>query len=286
VIEEKMEFRGKRVFITGGSAGIGREAAIQLATAGANVVVCARNRGPLDAVVSDMKAAGAPDQRFGAVAADVADRQAIFAAAREARELLGGVDLLIANTGFAECKPVEDADEEHFRRLMDVNFFGHVNTTQALLPTFIEQKSGTIVLVSSMLAVLSVWGYGGYSASKFAIKGFAEALRQEMLLHGVTVKLFLPPTTDTPGLAKENASKPPITLEMESASSLNATHPADQVARKMLQWIEKGPFVGYATTDSWFQYFAARHFPNLTLKIADGEMRGAIKRLEQKRNGG
>ncbi len=275
-----MSYAGKRVFITGGSAGIGLETALELARRGAHVVVCARREGPLNAAVEALRAAGGEGQRFGAVTADVVDTERMVAAAAEAVELLGGgVDLLIANTGFAECKPVEEADLGHFRKLMDVNFFGHVNTVQAFLPYFRKQRSGQIILVSSMLAVLSVWGYGAYSASKFAIRGFAEALRQEMQLLGVEVKLFLPPTTDTPGLAQENVSKPAITLEMESASSFNATHPTAKVVTKLLRWIERGNFVGYATFDSWFQYFAARHFPNLTLRIADMEMHGAIKRL-------
>lgn len=275
-----MSFSGKKVFITGGSAGLGREMAIQLARQGASVVVCARRQAQLDETVAALRAAGSGT--FGAVAADVSDRAAMFAAAEAAIAMLGGIDLLICNSGFAECKPVLEADEAHFRRLMDVNYFGHVNTVQAFLPSFVAQKSGRIVLVSSMLAVLSVWGYAGYSASKFAIKGFAEGLRQEMLLHGVEVKLYLPPTTDTPGLAQENETKPPITLEMESASALNATHPAEKVAAKLLAWIERGRFVGYATWDSWLQYTVARHVPNLTLKLADQEMFGAIKRLEKK----
>lgn len=273
---------GKKVFITGGSAGIGKAIALKLARAGASVVVCARTQSSLDEAVAELKAAGRETATFGSVAADVTNRDVMHAAAAQAIELLGGIDIVIANTGFAECRPIADADEAHFRRLMDVNFFGHVNSVQPFLKPMSDQKSGQIVLVSSMLAVLSVWGYGGYSASKFAIRGFAEALRQEMLLHDVDVRLFLPPTTDTPGLAKENEDKPPITLEMESASSFNATHSAEKVADKLIAWMEKGNFVGYATWDSWFQYFAARHFPNLTLKIADGEMRGAIKRLKAK----
>lgn len=277
-----MSFAGKKVFITGGSAGLGKELALQLARQGASVVVCARRQGPLDETVEELRAAGGTGQVFGSAAADVSDRAAVFAAAQSAIAQLGGIDVVIANSGFAECKPVAEADEAHFRKLMDVNYFGHVNTVQAFLPTFMEQKSGKIVLVSSMLAVLSVWGYAGYSASKFAIKGFAEALRQEMLLYGVDVKLYLPPTTDTPGLATENASKPPITLEMESESALNATHPADKVASRLLAWAEKGKFLGYATWDSWLQYTAARHLPNVTLKLADQEMYGAIKRLEKK----
>jgi 3-dehydrosphinganine reductase len=276
---------GKKVFITGGSAGIGKAVALKLARDGASVVVCARTQSSLDETVEELRVVGSDSATFDSVAADVTDRAAMQAAAIRAIELMGGIDIVIANTGFAECLPIAEADEAHFRRLMDVNFFGHVNSVQPFLGPMSEQKSGQIVLVSSMLAILSVWGYGGYSASKFAIRGFAEALRQEMLLNDVDVRLFLPPTTDTPGLAKENEDKPPITLEMESASSFNATHSAEKVADKMIAWMEKGDFVGYATWDSWFQYFAARHFPNLTLKIADGEMRGAIKRIGAKGQG-
>ena len=277
------DFDGKKVFITGGSAGIGREAAVQLAAAGAHVAVLARGQKKLDETVAAMRAAARrPDQSFVGIAADVTDRARMEAVGSEVLETLGGLDLLIANTGAAQCRPVHEADDDHYRWLMDVNYFGHVNTVKPFLDHFTRQRHGGIILVSSMLAVLSVWGYSGYSASKFAIRGFAEALRQEMLLHGIAVKLFLPPTTDTPGLAKENEDKPPLIHEMEMGSSFNATHPADKVAAKMLAWIPRGRFVGYATFDSWFQYFASRHFPNLTLKIADGEMRGAQKRLDAK----
>lgn len=274
-------YQGRKAFITGGSAGIGRELALQLARQGAAVTICARGQAKLEETLAALNATGGAGP-FHAIAADVTDRAAMGSAATEAIEKMGGVDLLIANTGYAECCPVAEAEGDHFRRLMEVNFYGHVNTVQAFLPSFVAARRGDIVLVSSMLAVLSVWGYSGYSASKFAIRGFAEALRQEMLLHDVRVKLFLPPTTDTPGLAKENEAKPPIVHEMEMGSSLNATHPADKVAAKLLAWLPSSTFVGYATWDSWLQYFASRHFPNLTLKLADGEMRGAIKRLGKK----
>lgn len=275
-------FDGKKVFISGGSAGIGRAAALQLAREGASVVVSARRQGPLDQTVAELKkVARTGGQVFGSVAADVSDAARMKAAAEDAIEQLGGVDVVIANTGFAECKPIAEADEAHFRKLLDVNYFGHVNTVRPFLPALTAQKSGDIVLVSSILAVMSVYGYGGYSAAKFAIRGFAEALRQEMLLSNVRVKVFLPPTTDTPGLAKENETKPPIVYEMEHGSSFNATHSPEKVANALLKSVPRRRFVGYATFDSWFQYFASRHFPELTLRIADSEMYGAIKRLRK-----
>lgn len=174
---------------------------------------------------------------------------------------------------------MEDSD---FRNLMDINFFGHVNVIRAFQDHFIKQGSGDIVLISSMLATFSIYGYGAYSASKFAITGFAQSLRQEMMLHNVRVKIFLPPTTETPGLEKENQDKPDLVKEIEMGSALNATHSVEKVSRAFVSWFPKRKFIGYATWDSWLQYFLVRHFPEWTLLLADGELRSAQKRLNRK----
>lgn len=277
---------GKKVFITGGSAGIGRALALAMAKDGASVVVCARGQEGLDRVVAELRAAGGSGARFGAVQADVADPAQVRAAAASALELLGGLDVLVCNSGYAQAGAVGELPDEAFRQLMDVNYFGHVHVVRAFHDHFARQGKGDVVLVSSMLAVLSVYGYGAYSASKFAITGFAQALRQEMLIHGVRVKLFLPPTTDTPGLAKENQDKPALVHEMEMGSSLNATHSAEKVAGAFMKWLPTGRFFGYATWDSWLQFFMAHHFPELTLRIADGELEGARARLAKKAGSG
>lgn len=273
---------GKKVFITGGSAGIGRALALAMAKDGASVVLCARGQAGLDKVVAELRAVGVQGAVFGGVTADVADAAQVRAAAQAAIALLGHVDLLVCNSGYAQAGEVGALGDEAFRKLMDVNYFGHVNVVRAFHDHFVARKQGDIVLVSSMLAVLSVYGYGAYSASKFAITGFAQALRQEMLLHGVRVKLFLPPTTDTPGLARENEDKPALCLEMEMGSALNAKHTAEKVADRFLKWLPGWRFFGYATWDSWLQFFMAHHFPELTLRLADDELRGAQKRLAKK----
>lgn len=276
---------GKKVFITGGSAGIGRELALAMAREGASVVVCARGQAALETVVEELKAAGPAGAVFGWASADVADAGQMVAAAEKAITLLGGLDLLICNSGYAQAAAVGTMPEAVMRRLMDVNYFGHVNTVRAFHAHFERQGKGDIVLVSSMLGVLSVWGYGAYAASKFAITGFAQALRQEMKLHGVRVKLFLPPTTETPGLAKENEDKPPLCLEMEMGSALNMKHKPEKVVSAFLSWLPKGRFYGYATWDSWLQFFMAHHFPELTLLLADDELKGAQNRLQKKAAG-
>jgi 3-dehydrosphinganine reductase len=272
-----MDFiHGKRAFITGGSEGIGRATALELARRGAAaVVICARRQQPLDDTVKEMTRVGRSDAVFAAVSADVTNRAAMIRAANEAILCAGGIDLLIANSGFAKAKAIADADEEHFRSQMDVNFFGHVNTVQAFQPHFRERGRGDIVLVSSVIADMSVWGYGAYSATKMAIRGFAEALRQEMMLEGITVKLFLPPTTDTPGLAKENEDKPPITMALEMDSAFNTQASAEDVAKALIDWLPRTGFVGYAGRASAMQAFLMRHAPSLARRIADGEVRTA-----------
>jgi len=272
---------GRKVFIAGGSTGIGRAIAIGMAQDGASVIVCARGEQALQAVVVELKSAN-PSGTHGYVVADVTDVPAVRAAAGAAIAQLGAIDLLVCNSGYAQAGTIGDLPESAFHELMDVNYFGHVNVVRAFHDHFVGNGRGDIVLVSSMLAVLSVYGYGAYSASKFAITGFAQALRQEMKASGVRVKLFLPPTTDTPGLAKENATKPPLVYEMESGSALNITHKPEKVAAAFLAWLPKRRFFGYATWDSWLQFFLAHHFPELTLWLADSELDGARGRLAKK----
>ncbi|XDD49645.1 SDR family NAD(P)-dependent oxidoreductase [Leptospira sp. WS92.C1] len=272
---------GKKVFISGGSAGIGRGLALELAKRGASVVISARGRIALQKTVLELQGTGTSKAVFDFVIADVSDFKQVQSAAKKALKLLGGLDLLICNSGYAKVGKISDLDGSDFSKLMDVNYFGHVNVVRSFQKHFIKQGSGDIVLISSMLATFSIYGYGAYSASKFAITGFAQSLRQEMMMHNVRVKLFLPPTTNTPGLEKENQDKPALVKEIEMGSSLNATHSVEKVVAAFVNWLPKRNFIGYATWDSWFQYFLVRHFPEWTLLLADGELRSAQKRLNQ-----
>ncbi|TGL96300.1 SDR family NAD(P)-dependent oxidoreductase [Leptospira barantonii] len=275
-------YNGKKVFISGGSTGIGKGLALALAKQGASIVISARNKKTLEATVGELRKIGSKDATFDFVVADVSDPSQIKKAAKKALGILGNIDLLVCNSGYAKVGKVSDLEESDFRQLMDVNFFGHVNTVRAFQDQFVKQGFGDIVMISSMLATFSIYGYGAYSASKFAITGFAQSLRQEMMLHGVRVKVFLPPTTDTPGLEKENQDKPDLVKEIEMGSAINAVHSVEKVANAFLKWLPGKKFLGYATWDSWLQYFLARHFPEWTLLIADGELRSAQKRLNQK----
>ncbi|MEZ4317652.1 MAG: SDR family NAD(P)-dependent oxidoreductase [Myxococcota bacterium] len=264
----------KRVFLSGGSKGIGREAALQLAKLGARVAIAARGQGALDATLAELNAIGGTHT---AVSVDICDSAAVKEAVDTAAATLGGLDVLICNAGYAHTGPVLDAPEGQFQDLLNVNYLGHVHLVRAAGP-HLKASKGHISLVSSMLGFMSVWGYGAYSGSKFAIAGLAEALRQELLLDGVTVTVFYPPTTETPGLELENEDKHPIIWAIESENSFTKTYQADVVATAILRSVESGRFENCIGWDSWAVLYARRVFPAIFRYLADQELRAAAKK--------
>lgn len=271
-----MSYAGKRVFISGGSEGIGRATAVQLAAAGAHVCVAARRQGPLDETVAAMKAAAKGTAVLTAVSVDLTDYAAVEAAAARAIAEMGGIDLLICNQGYAHTGRIVDLPVEDFRRLMDVNYLGHAYACKAFAPHFLAQKSGTIVLVSSAFGYLGAYGWTAYCASKWAIVGFAEALRQEMALHGVSVKVFYPGTTETPGLQKENADKPKVVWEFEHNNAFNVVRKPEDVAKRLLAAAGGGRFDNPSGWDGWLSFLASRYAPWLVRALNDGDIRKAI----------
>ncbi|MBW1879473.1 MAG: SDR family NAD(P)-dependent oxidoreductase [Deltaproteobacteria bacterium] len=274
-------YQGKKVFITGGSVGIGRATAVQLAREGASVMVAARGQERLDEAVEAMQAAGGEGQVFGSVVVDVTDPVAVEKAAATVLETLKGLDVLICNSGYAQTGITETMGLEHYQKLLDVNYLGHVHTIRAFLPHFIAQGHGDISLVSSLLGGMSTWGYGAYAASKHAIVGFAEALRQEMMLHGVRVTVVYPSTTDTPGLARENQDKHPILWTLEADTSFNAVYTPEYVAKALLRAIQRGRFHNAAGFFTWLILFMYRAFPRVARWMADGELATAAKKVAE-----
>lgn len=273
---------GKRVLVTGGSKGIGRAFAETIAKQGASVVVAARGVGALEETVAAMTSVGGQDSTFGFVSFDVSDRAAVSEGCASAIEQLGGLDVLVCNSGYAEPGYAHDIDPDAFQRQLDVNYLGHVNVVLALLPHFREQKRGDICLVTSMMGFMGLYGYSAYAASKFAVVGFAQSLRQELAVQGVNVTVFYPPTTETPGLDKENESKPADVWQLEADNSFSFTYKPEAVAASLDKAIRKGSFEGMCGVDSWFIYTMNRMFPRFTRWMADQEVKSAIKKVQAK----
>jgi uncharacterized protein len=197
-----MEIQGRTVVITGASSGIGRASALEFARRGARLVLAARRTSLLEEVAAECRRAGAETT---VVATDVtrrADCEALIAAA-------GTVDVLVNNAGFAVFGNIEDARVEDLEGMMATNYFGTVYCTHAVLPKMLAQGHGSIVIVASIAGLMGYSAMGGYCATKFALVGFAEALRDEVAGRGVQVALVCPGTTETEFFVTAERNKMP-----------------------------------------------------------------------------
>jgi len=173
-------------FITGASSGFGKAFAEYAITQGYKVIVTARRLDKLESIK-----AIAPDQ-VEAIKMDVNNNTEISDAVKKAIDRFGRVDVLINNAGYGIVGAVEETPESELRALMDTNFFGAVSVTQALLPTFRQQRSGAIVNITSLGGQLSFAGFSAYSASKCALEGHSEALADELAPLGIKVLIVEP----------------------------------------------------------------------------------------------
>ena len=270
-------YSDKRVLLVGGSKGIGRATARELTRQGAHVTVVARRPKPLEETVEELRGIGQPEQRIGSVSLDVTDRRAVRASVEGVLDQLGGgVDVLIVNVGSARPGYVADLDDEAFDAMMAVNYHGHVNVVRAYLPTLRARESADICFVSSALGFMSMPGYTAYSASKYAVAGFAEGLRMELAPDGIRVSVFYPGTTDTPGLQQENATKPAAVWTLESDSAFSKTHQPDAVATSLLKAIRRGRFENFPGFDVWLVWWMYKRFPRFSRYLADLEWRKAL----------
>ncbi len=265
---------GRRVLITGGSKGIGRALALELARRGANVAIAARGQAAIDETLEAIRAV-APDRRAVGVAFDVTDAKAASDGVLRAVAELGGLDLLVCNSGAAQPGYAHELDASVYEDMIRLNYLGHVHCVLPLLPHFRRAKSGRIVLVSSMLGFMGLYGYTAYAASKFAIAGFGQALRQELGTVGVGVSICYPPTTRTPGLDAENATKPKDVWQLEADNSFSKTYSAEDVAVALADGEARGRAEIVVGMDSSFILWMSRTFPGLTRWLADKELDAA-----------
>lgn len=268
-------YAGKRVLVVGGSRGIGRSLAMMLARRGARVCIAARGEADLWTVAGELREA--TGRRHGHAVLDVTDAEDVLRARDGILDELGGLDVLVCGSGSARAACVLDAATDDFRRMMEVNYLGHVNVVRAFAPELVEQGHGDICLLSSIVAFVPIYGYSAYAASKGAVVAFAESLRQEMKLHGVRVGVYYPPTTDTPGLEEENRTKPAVVWKIESESGWNRIYPADEVAASIAGAIERGRPHGMIGADSWLMRLGQRFAPGLLRRITDAEVRKAMR---------
>jgi NADP-dependent 3-hydroxy acid dehydrogenase YdfG len=185
-------FAGKVVVVTGAGSGIGQALAVELGRSGAKVAISDVDTEGLAVTEERLKAIGAPVK---ADRLNVTEREAFELYADAVKAHFGQVNQIYNNAGIAFVGDVEVTPFKDIERVMDVDFWGVVNGTKAFLPHLIESGDGHVVNVSSIFGLFSVPGQAAYNAAKFAVRGFTEALRQEMQVNGHPVAV----TTVHPG---------------------------------------------------------------------------------------
>jgi len=189
-----MNLQNARVVLTGASGGIGNQTALMLSRAGARLVLVDRNAETLDKLCADIR--GRNRVAF-AVAADLTNAEGRRRVVEQTLAHLGGVDVLVNLAGLLNFNPFETEDPVATERLLQVNITAPILLTQAILPHMLQQKHGRVVNIGSTFGSIAFPYFAAYSASKFALRGFSEALRRELDGTGVSVTYIAPRATRT-----------------------------------------------------------------------------------------
>jgi 3-dehydrosphinganine reductase len=258
------DWTGTHVVITGGSSGIGAALAIAAAGRGAQLTLLARGAERLRAVAEPIGATGVP--------CDVSDRDAVTEALATAAAERGPVDVLVCSAGITLPGRFLEADDQTFRDMVEVDYYGTLWPVRAVAPSMVERRSGSIIGIASAAALVGVYGYSAYGAAKFAVRGLFESLRTALVPHGVHVGCVYPPDVDTPMLAEENLVKPAETKAI--AGSIKPI-PADQVAQAILRGIDKRQPEIYADAQTRALARTVTLAPGIYRKLFDQRVRKA-----------
>lgn len=217
---------------------------------GASVTLMARNQERLKEAKADLeKYRRDKQQRILCISVDVSkDYLTVEKAVSEAVATLGPCNVLINSAGGSYAGILEETPIGEFKRLIDVNLLGTVFATRACLRYMKEQCEGRIVFISSQAGQIGLFGYTAYCSSKFALRGFAEALQMEVKPYNIYVTINFPPDTDTPLLHSEDATKP---IETKLISETSGLFQPEEVAETITKDLQKGVFLSSVGLDGW-----------------------------------
>jgi short-subunit dehydrogenase len=233
------ELRGKVVVVTGAGSGIGRALALQLASEGSRLALVDVDAEGLDETCHLARGHGAEIRCY---AVDVAERVRMEELALDVARDLGNADVVINNAGVGSTGRVQDLQYATLAWTMQVNFWGVVHGTKAFLPMLLEQPEAAVVNVASVFGLMGAPGQAAYCASKFAVRGFTEALQQD--LHGtpVAATLVLPGGVRTQ-ITRRSRSDLPVSAEAlrrgKAEFERHLTTPPERAARAILQGVRE-----------------------------------------------
>ncbi len=226
----------KVVAITGAGSGIGRALALRCAGLGASVALSDVDQAALDEAADRCRAAGG---RVHAARVDVGQRDAIYAWAEAVKDALGPTAVIVNNAGVSLSQTIAEMSDADFAWLMDINFWGVVHGTRAFLPQLRSGAEGHVVNISSVFGIIAVPTQSAYNASKFAVRGFTEALRQELAGSSVHVTCVHPGGIDTNIVANGRHYQDPTgratdVAEASRAFKKDARTSPDEAARQIV----------------------------------------------------
>jgi NAD(P)-dependent dehydrogenase (short-subunit alcohol dehydrogenase family) len=240
-----MNLAGKTAVVTGAASGIGRAIAVSFSRRGCHLALADVNAAGLaeTAALASVAGASAAGLRISTHRLDVADRQAIADFPAAITAVHPGVDILVNNAGVALGGSFEQTEEADFEWLFDINFWGVVRMTRAFLPLLKASAEARLVNLSSLFGLIAPPGQAAYSASKFAVRGFSEALRHELAGTRVGVTTVHPGGIAT-AIAKSARMSPAISPAEQAKSLKRFQHllkmPPDRAAEIITQGIERG----------------------------------------------
>ncbi|CAD6195667.1 unnamed protein product [Caenorhabditis auriculariae] len=245
-------FFKKHALVTGGSKGIGYQLAAGLIERGANVTIVARNVDDLKkscASLQELADGRGQRQKVQWKSLDLTKNyDEIKKTIEEAEKEFGPVDVLINNAGHSVQAPFEKIDIDDFEKQMRVNYLSAVFATRAVIEGMKQRKSGHISFVSSAAGQFAIYGYTAYSATKFALRGLADALHMELLPFKVNVGILYPPNTDTEGFKYEIQTMPE---EVRLISETAGLFTPEFVAEAHLKDVENGQYATTIGLDGW-----------------------------------
>ncbi|MFZ5597399.1 MAG: SDR family NAD(P)-dependent oxidoreductase [Bacillota bacterium] len=233
-------YKGKIVYITGGSSGIGLEMAKLLASYGSDIIIMARNKNKLDKACREIqKHCLTNTQRVASMPLDAANNPDVQEKMKQAVELYGCPDILINSAGIAKyANCFNSISYDNFDEVIKTNLYGVRNVTHALLNPM-KEKKGHVVIISSVAGLFGMYGYTAYGTSKAALIVFAESLRYELKPHGMAVTVVCPPEVETPLIVEERDTLP---KEGRAVKNLAGLLKPEFVAKYVLRAVAKRKF--------------------------------------------
>ena len=240
-------------FVFGGSEGIGLAIAEALVANGEEVVIVSRSPDKLRAAQHKILVNTGKTTKIHSL--DISDYQATVSTINTLIECYGTPERVFNCAGFCRPDYFPDSDPMHFQQMLQLNVMGTVHVCKAIEPHMRRAGGGHIINTSSIAGFIPLFGYTGYSASKYAVKGFSRALRTELKPYNIKVSLLCPPNTKTPGLDTENQFKPAVVLRTEE--KLIPMEPED-VAKVVINKLSGNPWLIIPGTDGWIAYWLNR----------------------------